>query len=91
MDHVSGLTHRQAEHMAISLGVKQTHLDPLLALYPADPQLFAYHALRKWRDSCELSGEEARQALAMAIMSLPQPTANRPRSSHLGYRLSSGM
>ena len=71
MNHVSGLTHQQAECLAISLGVKQSQLDPLRSLYPADPQLFAYYAIRKWRDSCELAEDKAKEELAMAVRSLP--------------------
>ena len=78
MNHVSGLTHQQAECLAVSLGVKQSQLDSLRSLYPADPQLFAYHAIRKWRDSCELAEDKAREELAMAVLSLPkrQPINN---------------
>ena len=71
MNQVSGLTHQQAECLAVSLGVKQSQLDPLRTLYPTDPQLFAYHAIRKWRDSCELAEDKAREELAMAVLSLP--------------------
>ena len=71
MSQVSGLTHHQAECLAVSLGVKQSQLDPLRSLYPADPQLFAYHAIRKWRDSCELAEDKAREELAAAVFSLP--------------------
>lgn len=78
MTRVAGLTHHQAELLALTLGVKRSYVESLKLIYQTDPQLFAFHAIRRWRDGCELGEQEAGRELATAIVTI----SSRSRRSH---------
>lgn len=70
MTIVECLNHTQVERLAIGLGVKSNMLDCLRKMYPDDPQLFGFRVVLHWRDSCDLTPEQQKEQLELAMASL---------------------
>lgn len=75
MSVMENFKHIQVEHLAISLGVRPNIVDSLHKMYSDDPQLFGFHVLLHWRNSCELDPDQQKEQLEFVLASLATSTS----------------